>query len=121
MRVFDTNVMPEAIENIREYISVTDLNGRLNDVLEEGIGEVFFQGEISELKHAASGHLYFSVKDDKSQVSAVMWRGLQSALKFMPKAGLQVLGHGRPNVYHVSGKLQLVVHFMTLAGEGLLQ
>jgi exodeoxyribonuclease VII large subunit len=113
--------MPELVENIREYISVSDLTGRINYALEEEVGEVFFQGEISEIKKAASGHIYFCIKDEKSQISAVMWKGMQHSLKFEPKPGILVLCHGRPTIYHVSGKFQIVVHFMALAGEGDLQ
>lgn len=119
--ISDRNPMIKTIDNIKEYISVSDLTNRLNYVLDNEVGEVFFQGEISELKQATSGHIYFSIKDEKSQISAVMWKGMRNSLKFIPRPGIQVLCHGKATVYHVSGKMQIVVHFMSLAGEGLLQ
>lgn len=105
----------------KEYISVSRLTALLKQTLEKQIGEVCFEGEISEIKQAASGHIYFTLKDDQSQVQAVMWKGMNGGLSFSPKAGLQVLCHGIPSVWNVTGRLQIVVHYMVLAGEGLLQ
>ncbi|MCO6432381.1 MAG: exodeoxyribonuclease VII large subunit [Deltaproteobacteria bacterium] len=104
-----------------KYLSVSELSKSLNLTLERSFPEVFFQGEISQIARPASGHLYFTLKDDKSQLAAVMWKGMLTSLKFRPEAGMQVQCHGRPNIFHVNGKLQIVVHFMALAGEGLLQ
>ncbi len=109
------------IDSAPNYISVTQVSSLLNRTLEQEVGEIYFQGEISELKIAASGHIYYSIKDEKSQVSAVMWKGLTIGLNFTPKAGLHVLCRGTPTVYNVTGRLQIVVNFMTIAGEGLLQ
>ena len=104
-----------------KYLSITELNRLLDKTLEMGVGQVPFQGEISQITRAASGHLYFTIKDEESQVSAVMWRGVASALSFQPDAGKAVLCHAQPNVYHKSGKLQMIVHKMLPAGEGDLQ
>lgn len=103
------------------YLTISELAELLNRSLEEKFPEVFFQGEISQLTKASSGHMYFTVKDERSQLSAVMWRGLVSQLAFKPEPGLAVLCMGRPNVYHASGRLQLVVFEMHPAGEGALQ
>ncbi len=103
------------------YISITEVHTLINTVLKEGVPQVLFEGEISQLTRAASGHLYFTLKDNKSQLSAVMWKGTTASLSFEPEPGMSVLCHGRPNVYNVSGRLQVVVHRMLLAGEGLLQ
>ncbi len=113
--------MPKVIENITQYITISEVNGLINQALSDQVGELYFQGEISELKKAASGHIYFSIKDAKSQISAVMWKGMANSLKFMPRAGLHVICHGKASVYNVTGKLQITVHFMSEAGEGLLQ
>lgn len=104
-----------------QYITVSELIRALNSVMEEALSPVAFSGEISELKKAASGHIYFTVKDEESQIAAVMWRGMAAALNFVPAVGMEVLCHGKPNIYHRGGRLQIVVHKLLQAGEGLLQ
>lgn len=103
------------------YLSITELNNRLNTILITELPEVSFEGEISQCTRAASGHIYFTVKDDRSQMSAVMWRGMAQGLGFTPETGQQVQCQGKPNVYHASGRLQVVVHAMRQSGEGELQ
>ena len=73
------------------------------------------------VSRAASGHLYLSIKDQGAQVDGVMFRDANSLLKFSPQVGAQVLCFGRPNIYPKSGRLQVVVERMELAGEGALR
>lgn len=93
----------------------------LNVALERQFPEVFFAGEVSQVTVARSGHLYLSIKDEHSQLSAVMWAGMAAGLGFEVQPGLAVLCHGRPNIYHASGKFQIVLHRMLVAGEGALR
>lgn len=104
-----------------EYISVSEMNRLLNLSLEKQFPQVGIEGEISEIKRATSGHLYFTLKDAQCQISAVMWRGPAQALKFVPEPGLAVQCSAKPTVYNVTGRLQLVVNQMQPAGEGLLR
>ncbi len=104
-----------------EYLSVSELTVLLNRTLERDFPEVLFSGEISEVKVASSGHVYFVVKDSNSQLSAVMWAGLAAGIGFKVQAGLAVQCHGKPNIYKGNGRFQIVVHRMMLAGEGALQ
>lgn len=103
------------------YLTVTQLNQLLQSALDDTVPSVNFQGEISEIKAAASGHVYFTVKDEQAQISAVIWRGNAALLGFELKAGLQVLCQGKPSVYQKRGSLQIVINRMIPAGEGLLQ
>lgn len=103
------------------YLSISELTVMLNQALEREFPEVLFSGEISEVTLARSGHLYFCVKDSTSQLSAVMWAGMVSALKFKVEPGLSVQCHGKPNIYRGNGRFQIVVHRMTPAGEGALR
>ena len=80
-----------------KYLSVTELNELINSTLESTIPKVTFEGEISQITRAASGHIYLTLKDENCQVSAVMWRGTAQSLDFKPDEGLAVLCHGRPN------------------------
>ncbi|MCB0334316.1 MAG: exodeoxyribonuclease VII large subunit, partial [Bdellovibrionales bacterium] len=76
------------------YISITEVHTLINAVLKEGIPQVLFEGEISQLTQAASGHIYFTIKDERSQLSAVMWKGTSASLAFKPEPGMSVLCHG---------------------------
>ncbi len=102
-------------------ISITKLNFLLNQTLELSVGEVAFEGEISELTVAPSGHCYLTLKDEQSQISAVMWRSSAARLKFRPKIGDAVLCVGTPNVYTKNGRLQIVLQSMQQAGDGELR
>lgn len=104
-----------------DYVTVSEISRAMNGVLEKNFREVLVQGEISEGVRAASGHFYFTLKDERSQLSCVMWKGMLGSLPFVPKVGAAVLCHGKPNIYNANGRLQLVIHYMALAGEGLLQ
>lgn len=103
------------------YLTVTELNSQIGKTLERAYPQVKFQGEISELKVASSGHLYFTIKDSISQVPAVMWQGTVRTLKFTPAVGMSVLCGGAPNIFGRTGRFQIVVRQMTEAGEGLLR
>lgn len=105
-----------------EPLSVTEVVSLLNTVLDDGLPRIKFQGELSEVKKwGSSGHIYCTLKDSSSQISAVIWKGVSQTLKFQPKDGLQVLCVGRPSVWNKSGRLQFQILFMTPMGEGLLQ
>lgn len=104
-----------------QYLSITELTTRFNDSIQAAFPLVSFKGEISQCTQASSGHLYFTIKDEKSQLSAVMWRGVATKLTFVPKQGMEVHCQGKPNIYSGTGKFQVVVSRMEEAGEGLLQ
>lgn len=83
--------------------SVEQLNREIRQLIEGELGLVWIQGEISNFKAHTSGHFYFSLKDSKSQISAVMFRGYNSRLKFKPTDGLEVIVRGRVSVYERAG------------------
>lgn len=101
-------------------LSVSQLTQAIKHCLESTFRQVCLQGEISNCKLQSSGHLYFSLKDSSSQISAVMFRGDALLLKLIPKDGAQVIVKGELNVYPPSGKYQLIVREMTLVGIGEL-
>lgn len=81
---------------------------------------VYIKGELSNVKIHPSGHIYFTLKDDKSRIQAAMFRGNASALKFKPESGMNVLITGDINVYESSGQYQLYVQSMEPDGIGAL-
>jgi len=105
----------------REIISVTELTGRLRDLIETGFGLVWVAGEISNLRQPSSGHYYFTLKDRSAQIRAVMFRIQQRYLGFEPADGQEVLVRGRLSVYELRGEYQILVDYMEPRGEGALR
>lgn len=109
--------------NIRDSVvyNVEQLNSQIRQTLEGQLGVVWVQAEISNFKPHSSGHFYFSLKDSKAQISAIMFRGHNSKLKFKPHDGLEVIVRGRITVYEPRGTYQIVCETMEPVGAGALQ
>lgn len=105
----------------RDIWTVSRLNLETQGLLEGSFPLVWLEAEISNLSRPASGHLYFSLKDDRAQVSAAMFRGRNQRLRFTPGNGQQVLVRARVTLYVPRGSFQLVVEHMEEAGEGRLR
>lgn len=105
--------------NVQEY-SVSDLSSALKRSVEDQFGYVRVRAELSGVKHAASGHLYFALKDDKSVLDGVCWRGNAQKLAFRPEDGLEVVCTGKLTTYAARSKYQMVVDNMEPAGAGAL-
>jgi exodeoxyribonuclease VII large subunit len=102
-------------------LTVTELAGAIRDVLAEAVGAVWVAGELSSVKRAASGHLYFTIKDELSQLSAVLFRSGAQTLPFEPREGLEVVARARVVVYPPRGALQLTVDHLEPRGLGALR
>jgi exodeoxyribonuclease VII large subunit len=101
--------------------TVTELTREVRELLETEIGEVWVEGEISNFRAQASGHLYFTLKDAGAQLSVVMFRGNAASLKFKLSDGLQVVAFGELSVYEARGQYQLIARRMEPKGYGALQ
>ncbi len=99
---------------------VSSLLKAIADSLEARFNPVAVQGEISGFSRAASGHCYFSLKDDDGQIRCAMFRRATSLLDFTPRDGQRVELRGRLGVYEARGELQLIVESMRQAGQGTL-
>lgn len=104
-----------------KVLTVSGLNALIKNNLESGFPLLWLKGELSNFKPHSSGHLYFSLKDSSSQISAVMFRGYTRDLNFRPKDGLEVLIRGRVSVYEPRGSYQVYVESMEPMGAGALQ
>jgi exodeoxyribonuclease VII large subunit len=104
-----------------EKLTVSELHALLNTLLREAVPEVWLEAEISQLTRAASGHIYLTLKDESSQIAAVIWKQSAALLDFVPQSGMSVLCLAQPTIYPVSGRLQVVVRKLLPAGEGILQ
>ncbi len=105
----------------RHIYSVSELNAAIKTLLEDRFPFVWLAGEISNFRIPGSGHFYFTLKDRASQISAVMFRGQQRQLKFVPEDGMTISGMGRISVYEPRGNYQIILEYMEPSGVGALQ
>jgi len=113
---FQLPLMPQ-----RSVWSVSDLTARIRDLLAGEFTDVFVEGEVSNAHAAQSGHLYFTLKDDRAQIRCVCFRTQLSRLKFRPENGLHVTARGSISVYESRGEYQFYVEHVEPVGLGALQ
>ena len=101
--------------------SVSELTTELKILIEDTFTGVWVEGEISNFKLHTSGHMYFTLKDDRGQIRAVMFRGSNRALQFRPEDGLAVIVFGNVTIYEPRGDYQIYVEYMEPKGLGALQ
>jgi exodeoxyribonuclease VII large subunit len=117
----DFGAAPAPAAPLRRTLTVTQLTDRIQGVLETELFDVWVEGEVSNLKLAPSGHWYFSLKDDQSQVKAVVWKTATRLIKFKPRDGMKVIARGGVRVYAPRGEYQLSVEVLEPIGKGSLQ
>jgi exodeoxyribonuclease VII large subunit len=103
-----------------EPFTVTALSAALKRTVEDRFGFVRVRGELTGFKRAASGHLYFGLKDDASKLDGVMWKGNAARLAFAAEDGLEVVATGKLTTYAGRSSYQIVADSLELAGEGAL-
>lgn len=101
--------------------SVAELVETISRLTEDAYADIEVDAEISNLRRPASGHAYFTLKDEKAQLRAVAWRSVMQRLPFRPEDGQQVVARGRITVYAARGDLQMQVSALRPAGVGMLQ
>lgn len=107
---------------LQNILTVTELNSQVKILIEENFRFVHLIGEISNFKaHSQSGHYYFTLKDDNSQVQAVMWKTRNQSLLYTPEDGMQVVIKGRLTVFGARGSYQVEVWEMLPQGAGELR
>ena len=104
-----------------DILQVADLTRKMRALLEAEFPDVWVEGELSNFTRAASGHCYFSLKDEDAQIRCVMWRHLTKYVFFEPEDGMQVRVNGYASIYERRGTLQLQVQAMRRAGKGAQQ
>jgi exodeoxyribonuclease VII large subunit len=110
-----------AEEETRDVFTVSDLTTRVKRTLENQIGQVWVEGEISNLRAQASGHMYFSIKDARAQLTCVLFRGTRVGQRELMEDGQKVVLQGDLTVYEQRGQYQLIVRAVELQGVGALQ
>jgi exodeoxyribonuclease VII large subunit len=104
-----------------QMLTVSQLTAQIKDLLESAFPSVWVSGEVSNFSRPQSGHCYFTLKDDQSQIRCVMWRGAAARLKFDMADGLEVICRGHLDVYGPRGSYQLVVEELQPKGVGALE
>src|SRR5213082_1328349 len=110
------NLMPD-----RKTWTVSELTAKIRDLLSKNFTDISVQGEISNCREAQSGHIYFTLKDDRAQVRCVYFKQQQRGIKFRPEDGLQVTVRGTISVYEQRGEYQIYVEKIEPVGLGALQ
>ena len=105
----------------RRIFTVSELNSAIRAVLDAEFQDLWVSGEISGVKHATSGHYYFTLKERDAQVRCVAFRSSHRYWKIKPQDGLAVLARGRLDVYEARGEYQLLVELLEPQGYGVLQ
>ena len=106
-------------ENAPEF-SVSELSSVLKRMIEGEFSNVRIRGEVGRVSRPASGHLYFDLKDDKSVIASVTWRGQASKLATQPEEGLEVVATGKITTFAGQSRYQMIVSEMSVAGIGAL-
>ena len=105
----------------RKVYSVSELSAEVREMLERRFTDVWIEGEISNFKSSAAGHLYFTLKDDRAQLPAVCFKNAARFLRFKPENGKLFRARGRITAYEGRGEYQLIVEVLEPAGLGALQ
>ena len=113
---FELNLAPE-----RKVWSVSELTARIRDTLAAQFSNLWVEGEVSNYRPAQSGHLYFTLKDEKAQVRCVCFKNQAIRLRFRPEDGLKLIVRGSIGVYEPRGEYQIYVEHIEPAGLGALQ
>ena len=109
------------MSNYQDCLTVSKLNNKIRNLLEEGISNIWVSGEISNFHHhPSSGHMYFTLKDDSSEIRCTMFSMNNVHLKFSPENGMKVRIHGNITIYERRGQVQLKVTIMETQGIGEL-
>src|SRR5882672_6965433 len=109
------------LQPTRKAWTVSELTAKIRDLLAKNFTDITVQGEISNCREAQSGHIYFTLKDDRAQVRCVFFKQQQRGIKFRPEDGLQMTVRGSISVYETRGEYQIYVENLEPIGLGALQ
>jgi exodeoxyribonuclease VII large subunit len=110
---------PQPGENAHDY-TVSEISGAVKRVIEGEFGRIRVRGEVGRVARPASGHLYFDLKDDRSVLAAICWKGQSERLQVRPEEGLEVVATGRLTTFPGQSKYQMIVDDIRPAGVGAL-
>ncbi len=109
------------MDHKRNIYTISGLTSEIKAILDEMYAFIWITGEISNLSKPSSGHFYFTLKDDKAQISAVMFKGQNRSLGFDLESGMKITGMGRVSLYEPRGTYQVILEYVEPSGIGTLQ
>ena len=112
---------PWALSTGQPIYTISELTSRIKLILELELSAIWVEGEISNLRIPSSGHTYFTLKDETSQIKALLFKSQRRALRFKLEDGLKVIVRGRISVYEPRGEYQIIIDYMEPKGIGALQ
>jgi len=113
-------VLHNILEN-RKILTVSEITKKLKNLLIENFSDIWVRGEVSNCKTAASGHIYFTLKDESAVLKAVLFRGYQKDIRFSLEDGIKVIVHGNLDIFDRRGEYQIIADFIEPEGIGALQ
>ncbi len=111
----------EKITPLRNVLTVSDLTRMVKQLLESNYTDLWVSGEVSNYTRASSGHMYFTLKDERAVIRAVLFKGYQKEVRFEIENGLKLIVHGALSVFEKRGEYQIIVDFLEPEGLGALQ
>src|ERR1700728_147400 len=117
----ETGQMKLTLEPQRRVFRVSELNAAVQEIFQAEFRGIWVVGEISGCRLAPSGHHYFSLKDEESQIKCVLFKGSARFARYKPQDGLAVIARGNLEVYEARGEYQLIVEMLEPQGAGALQ
>ncbi len=114
-------LQPQQPNTQRQVLTVSQLNRQAKRLMESELGTVWLEGEISNFIHAASGHWYFTLKDNSAQIKCAIFKFKNRMINLSPKEGDKVIVKGKVSLYEARGDYQMIADYMEPAGVGKLQ
>jgi exodeoxyribonuclease VII large subunit len=111
----------EKITPLRNVLTVSDVTRMVKQLLESNYTDLWVSGEVSNYTRASSGHVYFTLKDERAVIRVVLFRGYQKGVRFEIENGLKLIVHGALSVFEKRGEYQIIVDFLEPEGLGALQ
>ncbi len=110
---------PQSGSNAHDF-TVSEISGAVKRVIEDQFGRIRVRGEIGRVSRPASGHMYFDLKDDRSVIAAISWKGQVSKMQIRPEEGMEVIATGKLTTFPGQSKYQMIVDEIEPAGAGAL-
>jgi exodeoxyribonuclease VII large subunit len=111
----------EKVAEQRTIYSVSEITRNIKTLVQGEYPDIWVRGEVSNFRKAASGHIYFTLKDEKAVIRAVLFRGHQQGMKFALEDGMNLIVHGGIDVFEKRGEYQIIIDFLEPEGIGALQ
>lgn len=111
----------EKITPLRNVLTVSDLTRMVKQLLESNYTDLWVSGEVSNYTRASSGHMYFTLKDERAVIRTILFKGYQKGVRFEIENGLKLIVHGALSVFEKRGEYQIIVDFLEPEGLGALQ